>query len=145
MSQQNETLVRRMFEEAWNHGNLTVVDDCLSPDAVNHQPGETFRGTAGQKEMITRYRTAFPDCRLDIEELFSSGDRVVARFRFSGTHQMPLAAIAPTRRSVSGEGIVICRCDKGRIVETYSQWDQLGMFQQLGVVTLPGREQAAGA
>ena len=145
MSQQNEALVRRMFDEAWSRGNLDVVDDCVATDAVEYDPAETLRGPQGQKDMITRYRTAFPDCRLEILEMLSTGDRVVTRFRYSGTQRGQLGPIAPTNRQVSGEGIVIHRCEKGRIVEGHSQWDQLGMLQQLGVVTLPGQTRAAGA
>jgi len=32
----NKTVVRRMFEEAWNQGNLNVVDELLAADATDH-------------------------------------------------------------------------------------------------------------
>jgi steroid delta-isomerase-like uncharacterized protein len=94
--------------------------------------------------MITKYRNAFPDCKVEIDEMFSAGDRVVARFTYSGTHRGDFEGIAPTGRSIQGKGIDVVHMLDGRIVASYSQWDALGLMQQLGVVTLPGTAKAAG-
>ena len=143
MSQQNESIVRRLINEAWNAGKLEVVDDCVAPQYVHEGPLDSVRGPAGAKEMITKYRTAFPDCSLKIVELFSADDRVVVRFQYSGTHKAALEGLPPTGRSAKGSGTDIHRVENGRIVETFSQWDALGLMQQLGVVTLPGRARSA--
>ena len=145
MSQQNEAIVRRLIEEGWNRGNLAIVDDCLATGYTQEGPLETVRGPQGEKAMITKYRNAFPDCKVEIDEMFSAGDRVVARFSYSGTHRGDFEGIAPTGRSVQGTGIDVLHMLDGRIVASYSQWDALGLMQQLGVVTLPGKAKAAGA
>ena len=144
MSQQNEAVVRRLIEEGWNRGNLAVVDDCLASSFTQEGPLETVRGPEGEKAQITKYRSAFPDCHLEIDELMSAGDRVVLRFSYSGTHRGELEGIPPTGRSVHGKGIDVMEVRDGRIVASHSQWDALGLMQQLGVVTLPGRVKAAG-
>lgn len=144
MSQQNEAVVRRLIEEGWNRGNLAVVDDCLASSYTQEGPLETVRGPEGEKAQITKYRAAFPDCHLEIDELMSAGDRVVLRFSYSGTHRGDLEGIPPTGRSVHGKGIDVMQMSDGRIVASHSQWDALGLMQQLGVVTLPGRVKAAG-
>jgi steroid delta-isomerase-like uncharacterized protein len=144
MSQQNESIVRRLMNEAWNEGNLETVDDCVAPQYTHEGPLDSVQGPQGLKEMITKYRTAFPDCNLKIDDMFSADDRVVVRFQYSGTHKAALEGLAPTGRHASGAGIDVHRVENGRIVETYSQWDALGLMQQLGVVTLPGRARAAG-
>jgi steroid delta-isomerase-like uncharacterized protein len=144
VSQQNEAVVRRLFEEGWNRGNLAVVDDCLSNSYTQEGPLETVRGPEGEKAQITKYRNAFPDCHLQIDEAISAGDRVVVRFTYSGTHRGDLEGIPPTGRSVQGKGIDVLHMLDGRIVASYSQWDALGLMQQLGVVTLPGKARAAG-
>lgn len=145
MSQQNEAVVRRLIEEGWNRGNLAVVDECLAGSYLQEGPLETVRGPEGEKAQITKYRTAFPDCKLQIDEMMSSGDRVVIRFTYSGTHRAELDGIAPTGRSVKGQGIDVLHMVDGRIVKSFSQWNALGLMQQLGVITLPGRVRAAGA
>ena len=142
MLQQNESIVRRLVEEAWNRGQLAVVDDCVSPDFVASGPLDSAHGPSGQKAIISKYRSAFPDCHLEILEMISSGDRVVTRFRYSGTHKGPLESLPPTGRHVTGEGITIDRLKDGRIVESLTQWDALGMLQQLGVVKVPGAARA---
>ena len=144
MSQQNEAVVRRVIEEGWNRGNLTVVDDCLADAYTQEGPLETVRGPEGQKAQIAKYRAAFPDCHLQIDELISAGDRVVVRYTYSGTQRGELAGIPPTGRSVIGHGIDLLHLVDGRIVASYSQWDALGLMQQLGVLTLPGTAKAAG-
>ena len=145
MSQQNEAVVRRLMEEGWNRGNLAVVDDCLAPSYTQEGPLDKVRGPEGEKAMITKYRNAFPDCKVQIDEMFSAGDRVVARFTYSGTHRGDFEGIAPTGRSVQGKGIDVVHVLDGRIVASYSQWDALGLMQQLGVVTMPGKVKIAGA
>lgn len=145
MSQENESIVRRLIEDGWNRGNLAVVDDCLAPGYTQEGPLETIRGPQGEKAAITKYRTAFPDCNLQIDEMFSAGDRVVVRFTYSGTHRGEFEGLAPTGRTAQGKGIDVVHMLDGRIVASYSQWDALGLMQQLGVVTLPGKAKAAGA
>lgn len=145
MSQQNEAVVRRLLEEGWNRGVLAVVDDCIADTYAQEGPLETVRGPQGEKDMITKYRNAFPDCKVQIDEMFSAGDRVVVRFTYSGTHRGDFEGIPATGRSVQGKGINVVHMVDGRITAAYSQWDALGLMQQLGVVTLPGKAKAAGA
>ena len=145
MSQENESIVRRLIEDGWNRGDLAVVDDCLAPSYTQEGPLETIRGPEGEKAAITKYRKAFPDCNLQIDEMFSAGDRVVVRFTYSGTHRGEFEGLAPTGRTAQGKGIDVVHMLDGRIVASYSQWDALGLMQQLGVVTLPGKAKAAGA
>lgn len=145
MSQQNEAIVRRLFDEVWNKGDVALLTDLLTPDHVQKNSIDPGRGLEDARNNVTKYRTAFPDARLDIEEMFSTEDRVVVRMRYSGTHRGMLESIAPTGRHVSGSGIAIYRMREGKICETCLEWDALAFFQQLGILTLPGRTKAAGA
>jgi steroid delta-isomerase-like uncharacterized protein len=147
MAQQsnNETVVRRMFDEAWNRGNLSVVDEILAPDYQCTGPMDTFRGAKGMKDAITKYRTAFPDCKVKIEEIFATPDRVAVRYSYTGTHKGELNGIAPTGRTVTGEGITLIHFRDGRASSEHNISDSLGMLQQLGVVTLPGKARGVGA
>ncbi len=144
MSERYEQNVRRLIDEAWNKGNLKVLDELLTPDHVNHDPMYPTRGVQELKDNIGKYRSAFPDLRCEIDELLSVGDKVVARWHFTGTHKNQFEGIPATGRRVSGTGISIQRFAGDKVQETYVNFDALGMMQQLGVVTLPGKTSAAG-
>jgi steroid delta-isomerase-like uncharacterized protein len=145
MSDKNETVVRRLIDDVWNRGKLELLDELLTRDHVNNDPMEPGRGTESMKQHVRKYRTAFSDCRLDIDEMMSVGDRVVVRWHYSGTHKNPFEGIQPTGRRVTGPGISIHRFQGDRIQESFVAWDALGLMQQLGVVTLPGKSTSAGA
>lgn len=138
MSEQNKQLVRRVFEEVYNQGNLDVVEELASPDFVAHSPTEDVHGTAGVKQFVTDLRTAFPDLHTTIEDLIAEGDRVVARFTATGTHTGPYKGIPPTGKQGKITGIDIERIVDGKSVECWTNTDDLGMLQQLGVVPMPG-------
>jgi predicted ester cyclase len=144
MSEKYEATVRRLMDETWNKGNLNVLDELLTPDHVTHDPMAPSRGIKEVKDSIGKYRAAFPDVRCEIDELLLVGDKVVTRFHYSGTHKNQFEGIAPTGRRVNGTGITIQRFKGDRIQETFTNWDALGLMQQLGVVTLPGKTSAAG-
>jgi steroid delta-isomerase-like uncharacterized protein len=145
MPEKNEVVVRRLMDDVWSKGNLKLIDELLTPDYVDNDPVNHVRGLDGAREVVKKYRSAFPDCRLNIDEIFSMGDRVVVRFTYSGTHQNTLEGIPPTGRHVTGPGIAIHRFSGDKIKESYTNWDALGLMQQLGVVTLPGKTFKTGA
>ena len=66
MSEQNKTIVRRLFEELWNKGNLPVADELIAPTYTHHDAAtsDVGRGPESEKKRVTMYRTAFADFRL---------------------------------------------------------------------------------
>ncbi len=50
--------------------------------------------------------------------------------------------IKPTGKKVTLTGIEIHRIENGRIAESWTNWDQYGLMQQIGVIT-PVRKKAA--
>jgi steroid delta-isomerase-like uncharacterized protein len=135
MSETNKEVVRRLFE-GFNTGNPSVIDEVVSNNFVYHEPtlGER-RGRQGSKEIMTTYRTAFPDAKITINEQFADGDTVVTRWTATGTHNGVLFGIAPTGRHVTCDGILITRFQNGKVAEEYEVFDTLGMMRQIGVVS----------
>src|SRR5207247_13133 len=107
MSEKLEAIARRAIEEVWNKGQLDAIAELFATDYVNNDPLNQTKGLEAYKTFVKKYRVAFPDCRLDIDELISSGDKVVVRWRYSGTHKGQLEGIPPTGRRVTGTGISI--------------------------------------
>lgn len=132
---ENKAIVKRFIEEAFNKGNLDVIDDVVAADYVNHVAGlQNARGPAGMKQFVMTYRTAFPDYTCTIEAQIAEGETVATRWTARGTQHGPLMGTPPTGKHVTLSGIVIDRIANGRLAETWLQADALGMIQQLGVI-----------
>ena len=85
------------------------------------------------------FRAAFPDLRLEVDDIFGAGDRVVTRFRIRGTHEGEFMGIAPTGRTVEFGGIAIDVMNGDKRVAGWAELDRFGLLTQLGVVAPPGR------
>jgi steroid delta-isomerase-like uncharacterized protein len=138
MSVQNKVAMRRIFEEAWNQGDFTVVEEIFSPDYVAHfAPPGAPTGREGFRWFITMYRTAFPDLHLQVNDMMADGDKVISRFTIRGTHTGQLMNIAPTNKEVTVTGIVIVRFENGQNIEAWGETDRFGLMQQPGVIPTP--------
>ena len=135
-AESNKALSRRLLEEAFNAGNIDVVDESVTTDFVNHDAAlpEAMIGPDAAKASISGYRAAFPDLRFTIEDQIADDQAVATRWSAKGTHQGDLMGMAPTGKQATVTGITIDRIVDGRIAESWTNWDTLGMLQQLGVV-----------
>jgi steroid delta-isomerase-like uncharacterized protein len=132
---------RRLIDEVYNEGKLDVVDEVVAPGYVRHDPTlpEDITGQAAERELAAAYRAAFPDLMVTIEEQLAEGDRVVTRWTARGTHTGDLWGIPGTGKEVRVTGTSVDRIQGGRIVESWLNWDALGLMQQLGVVPTMAR------
>jgi serine phosphatase RsbU (regulator of sigma subunit) len=129
---ENKASFRRYIEEAWNQGNLEVVDEIFDR-YISHQPdGSTLqRGPEDVKRFVGEFRTAFPDLRLIIEEQIAEGDKVVSRGTIRGTHQREFRGMAPTGEEVDIPGTAVFRfSSEGKVVESWDAYDQLSLMRQ---------------
>ena len=138
----NKAQFRRTYEEMFNQGNLSNVDELIAPECINHEvpPGMNNRGPESVRQAAMMLRTAFPDLQFTIEELVAEGDTVVGRVTMNGTHQGTLMGIAPTGRSVRQDQVHFVRFQDGKSVEHRAVRDDLGMMQQLGVIPVSAHE-----
>jgi steroid delta-isomerase-like uncharacterized protein len=139
MSEENKALVRRFIEEVWNSGNLDAIDELIAENHVDHDPAQAG-GPGGRQALrafIEMYRAAYPDTHLAIGEMIAEGDLVAMTWTATGTHQGELMGIAPTGRSVTITGIGVDRVSGGQIVESWGNYDALGMLAQLGAIPAP--------
>ena len=127
--------MRKFFEELFNAGDLSVADEIVGANYLNHNamPGEV-PGREGLKAFVTSLRMSFPDLRLTVEDLIAEEDKVVTRFSASGTQRGEFAGIPATGRPVQISAINIHRLRDGQIHEAWLNWDVLGLMQQLGVL-----------
>jgi predicted SnoaL-like aldol condensation-catalyzing enzyme len=126
----NKSIVRRIWEEAWNEGNLATIDELVAADYVLHAYPEDLgfgSGAEGLKRLISTWRTNFPESRGIIKALIAEDDKVVTHY----TAQVTSAAMTT--------GIWIDRVLDNKVMESWVDWDRLGLFQQLGIIPKLGQ------
>ncbi len=134
MSAANKEIVRRALEEPWR--NPDVLDELVSDDYVGYDPSnpEPLRGVQGLKEFVNQYRSAFEGAQITVKQQIGEGDTVATRWEGRGRHTGELMGIPPTGKETVVSGLTLSRLKDGKIVEEYTNWDTLGMLQQLGAV-----------
>jgi steroid delta-isomerase-like uncharacterized protein len=132
-----KSIIRRFWEEGANQQNWAVFDEIIAEDYVGHDAGRA-RGREELKAELAGDAAAFSDLRYTIEDMVAEGDRVVSRWTARGTHTGSLLNIPPTGKLVTVTGISIDRLVNGRVVEGWTEFDSLGMLQQLGALSLSG-------
>jgi predicted ester cyclase len=126
----NKAAIRRMVEEAWNKGNLAVLDDICAPDYVVQGPlgrGDLASMRAGMAALLA----GFPDLQCTIEDMLAEGDTVAFRWTIRGTHGGEYEGLAPTGKPVQTTGITIQRFVAGKIVEDHFEARSPDFKQQL--------------
>ena len=139
MAHHNKSIVRK-FYATLSSGDLDAADKVVASDYVNHNaiPGQTA-GLKGFKEGVSSLRAAFPDLQFTIEDQIAEGDKVATRYTVRGTHQGEFMGVAATGKPVTWSALVIQRIAGGKVQESWLQWDQLGLMQQLGAVPSAGK------
>ena len=145
-AEENKALARRFMDEVYNKGNVDFIDEVVASNLVVHDPTSPEGMTSGvqsAKQFVEVYRNAFPDIQMTVEDLIAEGDKVVTRWTARGRHQGELMGIPPSGNPVEVTGITVDRIEGGKVVETWANYDALGMMQQVGAVPEPGQAQGA--
>ena len=122
--------------ELINAGDIAGFGDLVADDFIEHQGGPGFPATKeGTLDFFRALLDAFPDLRMNVEDLIADGDKAVARARITGTHQGNFMGVPPTGGSVEVQLIDIMRFDgAGHVCEHWGVADMLSLMQQLGVI-----------
>jgi steroid delta-isomerase-like uncharacterized protein len=139
MSDQNKEIDCRLIEEVWNRGNFDIVDELVASDFIGHSsvPEKETHGPEGVRQFYMALREAFPDIHFTIEDQVAEGDRVVTRWTAEATQTGEFQGIPPTGNHGTITGITIDRIAGGKLVECWTEIDELGLLRQLGVVPAP--------
>jgi steroid delta-isomerase-like uncharacterized protein len=141
MSADNKAIVRGLYEEAWNKRRLELLDEIISPSHALHDPNITGSavGPEAYKRLVTRFITAFPDMRFTVEDIVAEKEKFAVAWTISGIHKGEYMGIPATNKKVSVDGITIHHFLNGKIMDSYTSWDTLGMMRQLGIVPALGQ------
>ena len=127
-TQENKDIARRYFDERWNHGNLDVYDEMLSPDL----------DIDGFKEWTRIMYAALGDIQLTILDLIAEVDQVAVHWMITATHQGEFLNVPATGKTISYKGVALLRFVEGKIADDRAYYDNQAILKQMGV-TLPRR------
>ena len=137
----NVAAFRKLIDVGFTQGDLAVVDELVSPAALEHQRGNR-PGIDGTRATIATLHTWFSDFELTIVKLAADGDTVWALNRARGVNTGSIMGFPPTGRSIEIDVVDVARFEDGKLVEHWGVPDQFGMLIQLGLMQKP---QPAGA
>lgn len=129
-------LVRTYHHRLWGAGDRSAIDEFWAPDAKVHMTG--FDGTAVDvvRQDVDRYFGAFTEIATKIENLLADGAIVTLHWSTTGRHVGRYGEIEATGKAIVMTGIDLLRIEGGRIVECWSMWDGLSVFDQMGVLKI---------
>jgi predicted ester cyclase len=150
----------RVFEMINGH-KPELAESVMHPEFVTHRQGmgksfpyfaqttggpgagagvDTSDPFAGFKAAFGAILVAFPDMRNNVVGAqIAEGDTVVSHITFTGTHLGPFLGFPGTGRSVEMDEVLFMRVVDDKVKEVWSLGDELGLLEQLGVLTPPGR------
>jgi steroid delta-isomerase-like uncharacterized protein len=135
--------------EAFTTGDLDALEGVVSKACVVHDTQNPFatdqRGLDVLRGQVAMYRAGFPDLVMSLDAQYEDGDVVINRWTATGTHTGDLPMLPASGRTATVTGIVIDRFEGDEIAETWTNWDTLGMLQQLGAIPAPEQAHAASA
>ena len=132
MSEKNETIVRRFYEELFVTGTMNIADNYLAYDFASHDLPTGLEGREGYKKYVGMLATSFSELTpIELHDIVANGDKVVARWSSTGRHSDEFMGIPATGRQVTVKGIDIFRLADGKIAELWQEMDIIGLLQQI--------------
>lgn len=130
-----EDALERLYTAVWNGSDPETADELVHEEYFIHDRDLTaqLRGPELYRALASATREIFPDMSFTIEDLIAAGEKVAVRWTMTGTHQGVMFGVEPTGRRVELSAIEINRFEDGKLIETWTQNDQLGLLYQLGV------------
>jgi predicted ester cyclase len=135
MSEQNKQVVRRLFEEVWNKGNLRTLDELLAPNFVDHTtlPGAP-NGREGYQRLIKAFRAALPDLTFTVQMVLAEGNRIAIQLTAKGTHEGNFLEFRPTHRPVTFSSLAFFTLENGKITDRFGVSDVSSVIMQYSAV-----------
>jgi predicted ester cyclase len=129
-----EKTIRAMYD-AWNAKDLDRSSTYAHPDA--RMMSVPFGATMSFREHIESWARAFPDGKIEPDNIVVQGDRAIAEFTGRGTHtgtlQGPTGDLPATQRRVELRCVESYRFRDGKLAEGRVYFDAFSLFTQLGV------------
>ncbi len=121
------------FVKMLNTHDPDLVDQLMTEDYINHN-AFVADGREANRQFWHAFFAALPDVSASMEDVVISGDRVVGRFVYRGTHKGDFMGIPASGSAVEMRSIDIWRTEDGMFVEHWDELNTLQVFQQMGAL-----------
>ena len=138
-AEQRKAVARRVFEEIFNQGRFEVADEIYAKDFVSHGVSRDA-GLAEDQEAARGWKAAFPDLKMSVDLMIAEGNLVTVLWSGKGTNTGTGNGLPATGKRLSGRGITIWRIEGGKIREEWSEFDQMRILTQLGLLPAPQKQ-----
>ncbi len=133
----HEQHLAEIYVEMLNTHAPDMVEEFVAEDYVNHN-AFVADGREANRQFWAGFFAALPDLSATMEDLVISGDRVVGRFTYRGTHTGELMGIPASGNTVQMRSIDIWRVADGLFVEHWDELNLMEVFQQVGALPVLG-------
>lgn len=121
-----KAVVTRYFAEVWNHRQFHLIDQLVAPTIISHEcNAPDVHGRVEWRQVANTFFARFSKAHFTILDLVAEQNAVMVHLRVQATH-------AETGRAITVTGMMLLHFANGQIIETWSNWDELGLFQQIG-------------
>ena len=128
-------------DRIFNQGDIDYIDEVYAEDMVMHHVpgGKEYEGRDAFKQWRREHNRAFPDFRVEHDDIIIGEDKFVTQWTATATHQGPLPGlnVEPTNKPIKYNGVTIHRMGEEKLTEAWWYFDQLGILMQLGLVPGP--------
>jgi predicted ester cyclase len=120
---ENKAALHHLYDEVWNKGNWSVVPEVVSPDYDSYG----FKGVEGYQQLVSNYRSAFPDIHYTIDQVVGEGDWLAYQVTTTGTFTGKLLNIEPTGKKAKWKRAFFSRYKDGKVVTAVAYTDTADM------------------
>jgi predicted ester cyclase len=129
---ENKDVIKRMFNEIINEGQLDLVDELFDSEFTSETPQGTL-DRDGFKQYVADWRQGFPDIRCEVDDLIEEGNHIAWSVRATGTHSGEFMGIPATGRTVDFDSLNIGEFRNGRGFRHKVLMNDMKMMSQLGI------------
>jgi len=135
MSEPNAQLIQDLLD-GWNQHDAGKVAGLYTADYEEEDiaAADKHRSPIAAKATMILYLRAFPDLRLEAEDIVSQGNCVALSWILTGTHRGTLMNIPATGRAVKVRGVSLITIADGKIKRTCRVWDLAGLLRAFGLL-----------
>lgn len=131
MNDDNRALAVKWMEDNWNRRREAVIDELLDAQGIGYMEETRVCGPAEFRAVRSELLAAFPDLRVEVQDVVADGAIVALRWRMRATHTGSAMGLHPSGKSVDVVGSTWFRFADGKIVEGYDTWNQGALLSSL--------------
>lgn len=94
----HERLLRRLFDEVYSNGDLSIMKDLIAPEFVGYSPAtdDVYLGQNGAKLQVSKVRSAVFGLTIDVNEVRAADGEFEVHWTAQGRLERPFNGFEPS-------------------------------------------------